>query len=389
MFDGDPQQLRTKLLIVDDDPLLADIVRAKLDGNDCDVVLAQNGAEAVELLRTDTVDLVVSDLEMPVMDGYRFIETLRADPKLKNIPVVVITGSEDADACERALGSGATAFLTKPLNWSLFAYNISYVLNNARREDALREARQRAESASRQKDCLLAVVSHEMRTPLNAIVGFSRILNDQVAGPLGNSTYLDCAREIERAGSALSEMISDMFLYSGILAGTKAVEIDDYAVSDVILPVVDGLIAEAREAAIDLSIEIDDAIPDLQLDRALVRKAVHELMANAIAAAPAGTTVDVRAENSDGFLQITVTDRGPGLTAEQIEAVFDPFFQVDTNIDRQANGIGLGLTVARAIARAHGGECFLLSQPDGGTVARLRLRAPASETGAYAKGCIA
>ncbi len=389
MLDGDPQRRRTKLLIVDDDPLLADIVRARLDGWNWDIASSPNGAKAVEFLKNNAVDLVVSDLEMPVMDGYRFIEVLRADPDLTHLPVVVITGSEDADACERALACGANAFLTKPLNWSLFSHNISYVLNNARREEALREARQRAESASRQKDYLLAVVSHEMRTPLNAIVGFSRILNGQVAGPLGNSTYLDCAREIEQAGSALGDMISDMFLYSGILAGTKTIEVDDYPASDVILPVIDDVVAEARAATVDLSIEVDDGIPDLQLDRSLVRKAVREVLRNAIAASPAGATVNLHAQGADEILRISVTDRGPGVSAEQAEAMFDPFFQVDTDTGRKASGVGLGLSVARAIARAHGGDCSLKSEPDGGTTALLWLRAPASVPGMAAKESIA
>lgn len=385
MSDGDPHKRPTKLLIVDDDPLFADIVRARLDGRACDIASSLNGAEALEFLRGNAVDVVVADLEMPVMDGYQFIEALRADADFTHLPIVVITGSEDADACERALACGANAFLTKPLNWSLFSHNISYVLNNARREETLREARQRAESASRQKDYLLAVVSHEMRTPLNAIVGFSRILNGQVAGPLGNATYLDCAREIEQAGSALSDMISDMFLYSGLLAGTKTIEVDDYPVSDVILPVIDDAVAEAREATVDLSIEVDDGIPDLQLDRALVRKAVREVLGNAIAASPAGATVSLHAQSADDILRITVTDRGAGVTAEQAETMFDPFFQVDAETGRKASGVGLGLSVARAIARAHGGDCSLKSAPDGGTTALLRLRAPASERDVTAK----
>lgn len=361
----------SRVLVVDDDPLMREIVEANLKRYAFVVATVGDGAEALAYMAENGVDLVITDLDMPVMNGYDLLAKLRKDAVLRHVPVVVITGSEDSNACERALALGATGFLTKPLNWALFVHHIWYVLNNSKRENTIREARRAAEAASHMKDNMIAVVSHELRTPLNSIIGFSRLLIDEVNGPIENEGYRDYAREIETAGRGMEDLVADLFLFSAILSGTQTRNDDDYTVETLVVPPARGVAEVAKARGIKLECVMDQPFAEITCDRTLVRRAVGELVENAVHAAPDGGHVRINASVAKRRLEVTVTDDGRGLSPDLCEQVFDPFFQVESAMTRSRGGIGLGLTVARGIARLHGGACTLEAAPEGGALARL------------------
>ena len=385
----DHRDMPTKVLVVDDDPLLGEIVVSRLRTYAYDVSYAENGKKALEYLVAHPVDLIISDLDMPVMNGYEFIYNVRKHPETRHIPIIVITGSEDGTACERALSFGATAFLTKPVNWTLFNHNLWYVLNNSRREQSIRAARVEAESASRQKDNMISVISHELKTPLNAIIGFSQLLLDQVAGPLGHPDYNGYAQEIEQAGRAMERLVSDILLYSGILGGTRQLREDDYTVETIVVPPLRQFAPKAQAKQIRLDCVLDQPFADVACDRALMRKAIEELVENAITAAPPASTILVAAKTGRRRFELTVTDRGPGIPEQQRDQVFDAFFQIESPMTREKNGIGLGLTIAREIARAHGGDCIIEAAEGGGTTVRFTIADRSGEAASPAARSVA
>ena len=117
-----------RILVVDDDPIHCEFARVYLSTPTASVETAQNGAEAMQMLRAGRFDLVVVDLEMPVMNGFQVIRAIRDDPTLRHLPVVIVTGLEDMDSIDHAYDEGATSFVTKPVNWRLLSYQLRYVL---------------------------------------------------------------------------------------------------------------------------------------------------------------------------------------------------------------------------------------------------------------------
>lgn len=128
-----------RLLFVDDDPILREFARVNLASDLTHIDVAQDGVEALEMLESNAYDLVISDLEMPRMDGFDLLDRLRADARTRHLPIVVATGREDVVAIDRAFAKGATSFIVKPLHWRLLAYQLRFVLRAARVEADLRD----------------------------------------------------------------------------------------------------------------------------------------------------------------------------------------------------------------------------------------------------------
>ncbi len=131
---------KTSILFVDDDPILQEFAQVNLSSPDVTVDVASDGAEALERLAHGDYELVLLDLEMPVLNGFDTLAAVRADPRLQDLAVIVQTGREDVEAIDRAFRLGATSFVTKPLNWRLLTYQIRYVLRASRTEARLSSA---------------------------------------------------------------------------------------------------------------------------------------------------------------------------------------------------------------------------------------------------------
>jgi DNA-binding response OmpR family regulator len=120
-----------RILFVDDDPILREFAIVNLATDLAEVETAGDGAEAMTAMRAKAPDIVLLDLEMPTMDGFEVLKAMRADPKLRDVPVVMVTGREDVQAVDRAFAAGATSFVVKPLNWRLLSHQLRYVRRTA------------------------------------------------------------------------------------------------------------------------------------------------------------------------------------------------------------------------------------------------------------------
>jgi DNA-binding response OmpR family regulator len=132
---------KIRILFVDDDPILREFAMVNLTSDKAEIRVAADGDEAWRLLHDEHFDLVLLDLEMPKVDGFEMLQSLRATPKLSRTPVVVVTGREDVGAIDKAFIDGATSFVVKPINWRLLSYQIRYVHQASRTENSLLGAR--------------------------------------------------------------------------------------------------------------------------------------------------------------------------------------------------------------------------------------------------------
>lgn len=374
-----PTQLseeRARVLLVDDDPIIREVGAAKLREAGYDAITAKNGVEALDRLAQEGIDLVISDLDMPQIDGFELTRRIRADESVADTPVIVITASDQAEAVDLAFAAGATSFLSKPINWTLFGQSVQFVLKASRDQRALRAARDQAKAGERFKDALLSIMSHELRTPLNAIIGFGQLLSDQLQREKF-SLYADYAEYIVESGKRLLETVSDMLLASEARSGTVATNEADWTVGEIIAAGGAAIEKRAKLAEAEIRTVIPDIGFELHCDRTLIASALAKLVDNAVKFSPRKTKIVVAATlTSGGGLAILVEDDGPGIPSERLSHLSESFTQTDMSLRRSKEGLGLGLSLVKAIAAAHDAAFRIDSKPGEGT--RALLLFPAS-----------
>jgi len=235
-------------------------------------------------------------------------------------------------------------------------------------------ARRAAEAANSAKSQFLRVMSHELRTPLNAIQGFAELLTTGVYGPL-NDKQLDAVQRITQNEKDLLAIIDEMLGFVDAERGTVAMERTDIVVADAFDGVEEMMSTEIQRKRLVVKRELADPRITVRADRRGLQQILASLVSNAIKYTGEEGTITFAADGDHGRVRIQVRDTGVGIDAEQMERVFEPFFQADSGTTRQYAGVGLGLTIARELARRMDGEVTIVSEAGKGTSAEVVLPA--------------
>lgn len=232
-------------------------------------------------------------------------------------------------------------------------------------------AKKLVDSANETKSNFLANMSHEIRTPLGIILGFSELLIDEQTS-LEDKTK--AIATIRRNGDQLSKIIDEILDLSKVEAGKMDVEKSEVPVGELLRGIKDFMNLPAVEKGLELKFKVEGSIPArIHSNATRIQQILVNLLGNAIKFSPRGTvllTASYRVDSDDptkSWLSMRVKDSGPGLTASQMEGLFEPFTQVDTSMTRKHGGTGLGLAVSRRLARALGGDIVIhLRSPGSG-----------------------
>lgn len=234
-------------------------------------------------------------------------------------------------------------------------------------EHSLREATQSAIEANRAKSQFLATMSHEFRTPLNAILGFSQLLGNEIFGPLGDKRYKGYADNIRDSGELMLALVNDVLDISTIEAGKRLLVMEPVDLRGVIDDCVRTFGAMAEDKAIRVRAEVPKSLPTLTADRRSVVQIVLNLVSNAIKFTDPGGDVTISVSPAGGSLALAVKDTGIGIPETALETVTDPFTRSHSNPHLSQTGTGLGLSIVKSLTEAHGGDLKIDSTPGEGT----------------------
>jgi signal transduction histidine kinase len=324
------------------------------------------------------------DIAIPGLDGYEVTLRLRSEAALKDVPIVAITAEGSRDT---SLSVGCDGFLQKPIDARSFVRTLEgYIkgqkegISAEKRGEQLVQQSQRIVGHLEQQVAALSAanerlteldqarkefyrnISHELSTPMTPIVGYTKLLRDQELGPLTNS-QLKAVSAINDCVSRLRALIDNLLDVTGIETGRLRFADQPFDLGDAVRTAME----QTQKGRDDKEQGLHIALPDVAEfpvsgDQGRVVRAIAQLLENATKFCPKQSQIGVRLERLDGGdYQIIVADQGPGIAEEYATRVFDPFFQIDGSPTRSQGGTGVGLAVARGVARGHGGDLTLVS----------------------------
>ncbi|MCZ6634981.1 MAG: hybrid sensor histidine kinase/response regulator [bacterium] len=368
------------VLLVDDETEILNILRDTISTAGFQVSTKENGQAALSYLSEHEPEVMVTDLRMPGLSGMELFQQIREC--LPDLQVIILTGFGDMKSAVEALRLGAYDYLNKPVDADRLIQVIRRASERRRLVLENRALIQSLSEANRLKTEFLHGMSHEIRTPLGHITGFSEILESTLENLTEKQVrYLG---NIQKAAIRLLNMFDNMLEYSDLSSGGVYLSPSDFLVS--------GCLAKVREVYQDAagakSITIDIQTPEnleVHADETVCQKVLSLLLDNAIGFSPQDTTVTLNAESKDAldvtlastldapgpWLHLSVSDKGPGIPAEDQERIFNLFEQADGSLSRQHEGTGLGLALAKNLAKIHGGALTLDSTPGEGSTFTL------------------
>ena len=366
---SDVGQQMKRILVVDDEYCVREMIRMALTQRGYEVVEAADGAVGIENARKELPDLILCDVNMEKVDGYQTLSTLRTEPATAAIPFILMTGLADNAGLRHGMELGADDYLPKP-----FTIGELYAAVEARLKKA-RALRQEAEKTlAHLRDNISLMLPHELRTPLNGILAFGEMLATE-AGILPASEVAEMGQVIHDAGKRLQRLIENFLIYAQIeLLGADLQKVKALRLKQTPSPaklIERHALAQANVArrAEDLTLELADQPTPMSED--YLAKIVDELVQNAFKFSEAGTTVSVGLSGVPNGIMLSVTDHGRGFSAEDITKV-GAYMQFDRKMHEQ-QGQGLGLVIAKRLTELHGGTLSIHSERGNSTTVTVKL----------------
>jgi CheY-like chemotaxis protein len=383
-----PQTAPGRILVVDDNEGNRDMLSRQLEKQQHEVSTAADGMSALALLRTSRFDIVLLDLMMPGMNGYEVLETIKRDPALGRVAVILISALDEMDAVARSIEAGAEDYLFKPVNPTLLRARIQSTLDKLRAEEAI-SRKERFESIGR----LAAGIAHDFNNLLTGIIGHAQLLE----AVLMTAEDREMATSIVEAGGRAAELTKQLLAYAG-----KGMFVMRELDLSALVRETEALIRASLPGRVELETHLASA-PPVVADANQIRQALLNLTMNAgesCGERGGSVTVTTRAErieSASGFevapdafepgdySSIEVRDTGCGMDDATIEKIFEPFFST------KFLGRGLGLAAVAGIVRSHRGLLRVESAEGEGSCFRLyfpALRRVAAEPAAGKAGIL-
>lgn len=347
---------RARILIVDDNSDMREYL-TRILGIKWNIETAPHGDAALELLREKKIDLVITDLMMPRLDGYGLVKTLRADPLLQNIPIIILSARSGTTTRVEGLDLGADDYLIKPFVAEEVLARVGAHLKKATRyqlaaeNERLRKEKEIAEKDSHAKNLFLATLSHELRTPLTAILCW--------VGAMKHKNY--DVTKIEKALSAIeenaliqTELVNTLLDVSTILVGKMSFSVQELNVVELIKKSIALVQNQAKEKNILIDFQFPQETLMLLLNQERMIQVFYNLLINAIKFTESLGKIKIWIEQGHKAIQIHVQDNGQGIAPEFLPLLFKPFTQFDSSLSRVQNGLGLGLVLVRNLLELQG-----------------------------------
>lgn len=354
------------MLVVDDDKMSRMLLARNLQQVGHIVVTAESGIQALDLLRSQSFDIILLDCLMPDMDGYQVLEKIMADETLRQTPVIMVSADNEMASVVTCIEMGAEDYLHKPFDPSLLRARISNSLEKKRSRERemrlfeqLQEKHRHLQELEKLRNDLTHMIVHDLRTPLTSIL--TGLQTMEMMGGLDGS-HLELLNMGIQGGEALLGMINDLLDISKIEDGSIQLKYEELGVRDVVEQAVRQVTELAREKNLTIKTEMPSDLPCIRADEEKLRRTLVNLLGNAIKFSPEEGTITLSVKHQSPSLLFSVSDNGEGIPKEYFARIFEKFGQVETRKSGQRMSTGLGLTFCKMAVEAHGGSIWVESE---------------------------
>jgi signal transduction histidine kinase len=373
-----PKAKVNSVLIVDDNPKNLQVLGKILQNEQYELEFAINGSAALEWLEIKQFDLVLLDINMPGMDGFEVCKKIRSDHRMDKMPVIFLTAETDRDSVLKGFELGAQDYITKPFDSrelimrvkthlsvknqmeQLEQLNLSLEEKVLERTNELNKAKIKAEESDRLKTAFLMNISHEVKTPMNGILGFLTLLEGSDADLTRMQEF---ATMINASGQRLLNTFNDIIEISRIESG-------DFTISPSLVNIEDVMqshfhnfkpLADAKQLNLKLTEKVTRNMALVRTDRDKLDRIITNLINNALTFTSKGS-IELGNYPDNNTIVFYVKDSGIGIPEPQFETIFERFVQADLSLSRKHEGSGIGLSIAKAYVEALEGKIWVQSE---------------------------
>lgn len=358
---------RCCVLIVDDEERNRALLRAMLK-DVARTVEASSAGQAMEVVGRERVDVVLLDVMMPGTTGYEACKRLKESQPESYLPVILVSALDAQEDRNLGLEAGADDFLVKPVDRRELLLRVRAFLRLRTQDLLIRAQLKKLSALQSAKDELLALMVHDLRSPLAGVIAHLHLLIDEL--PEGD--LREDARAALGAADLIKGSLEEALQIRLLEEGQLPVQRSLVELSVLLAESIATLQPVARRKGIELRTELDED-GRAWLDGKLVRRAIENLLGNAIKYTPEGKDISVFLRHKPGEVEVDVCDRGPGIPSSLRSTLFEKFGSVEAKRGVARKGIGLGLYLVRLVAEGHAGSAQVLDREGGGALFRLRL----------------
>jgi len=421
-------QSNIKVLIVEDSQTQAMLLKEELEQNGIEVVIVNNGKDALEMLKIQNPSLVISDVKMPDMNGYEFCKALRLQSNFKNLPVILLTILSDPLDVIKGIECGADYFFTKPCEIHLLLSSIEDLIKNRKlsrvsgenqfleffwggqrfslqgnmqqitslllstyataiqktreteevnrklllTDQKLREKNAELNKLNIEKNQWLGMAAHDLRNPLGVIQGYCKILLEKLSGSLDKKSE-NMLTLIEDSSHFMLQIINNLLDISIIESGKLRLELSKQNLEALVKKNI--LLNEdlAENKAIHLVFKCEENLPDIDCDSNKIGQVLNNLLSNAIKFSHSGTSIDISLSKTPNEVILAVKDQGVGIPEHEKDRLFQYFSRTSAKATDGEMSTGLGLAIVKKIVVEHQGRVWMDSKVGQGTTFWIAL----------------
>ncbi len=354
-----------KVLMVDDHPANINVAAKNLKSLGMQVIVSTTGRESIQLAKEEKPDLILLDIMMPEMDGYRVCRELQSMPETMSIPVIFLTAKDETDDIILGLETGAVDYITKPFNTSELVARVKNHLKIKFYRDEIEQKNNELLRMSKDRNEFFSIAVHDLKNPLFNISMAAKYIRDNEI-PLEEAK--DFSNDIVLSSDRMLELITNLLDLNALEQGKVKLTFEPVHIGNIALEAIINFNDQAKSKKIKLNYNSSASQEIALADKMACNQIIDNLLSNAIKYSPPGKNVFIKLSSSDEFVRFEIRDEGQGLTEEDLKRVFQKFAKLSAKPTGNEHSTGLGLSIVKKYVESMDGKVWVESEYGHGAI---------------------